>query len=503
MSQAPFSRFPYHADMTHHDSRGPRRDHALLRYSLLAAAELALVLSAAYAWGPHKRITAAALEVLPEKERWYAELGRENVEALVEYCMMPDEIGVEKPAYCVDDYLVFRALPAYARHTAPPVRDTLAPCFRRALQALRTETPVNACRQIGPILHFVEDAGAPPHTGPGIPEHKALEGWIKGDDISIAGYQPRLLGANDEEALENLHRRVNALIEYSSQRRDRALPLVKAGEAERAKVEAILLESAHETARVSADLLYTVFTLGLKKGQAGPALEGWIEAPAIPGGNDKGARVVLLDTARYEALVQAGYPAGDLTACATEYATLAATAADAPADTGWRGRLEMRNLPAGEYRLLVVRTGAKWVVSEPVKLASGKAASVRVALPACDPPGNLVQNPDGRLCYLVPGVPDRWRQTTTVDKVTLKTRAWATGRMNLTPGRYRAAVVLKDPAATLRVCFADGKSQAAPPTTTQPAELRFSVEKATWAALAIETSKPWAQAIERAWLVAE
>ncbi len=40
----------------------------------------------ARAWGPHPDITRAALEVLPDAERWNAALGAENVAALANYC---------------------------------------------------------------------------------------------------------------------------------------------------------------------------------------------------------------------------------------------------------------------------------------------------------------------------------------------------------------------------------------------------------------------------------
>ena len=38
------------------------------------------------------------------------------------------------------------------------------PLFIRALQALRTESPANAVRWLGSLLHFVTDTGSPPHA---------------------------------------------------------------------------------------------------------------------------------------------------------------------------------------------------------------------------------------------------------------------------------------------------------------------------------------------------
>ena len=138
---------------------------------------LAVIIAAAPAgaWGPHPDITRAALAVLPEAERWKAEMGAANLAALAQYCWMPDEMGRENPAFFIDDYLLIRAQPTYMPHVMPDVRKTIAPCFKRALQALRTETPVNACRQIAPLLHFVEDIGAPPHAAPKAPKHIEME----------------------------------------------------------------------------------------------------------------------------------------------------------------------------------------------------------------------------------------------------------------------------------------------------------------------------------------
>ena len=92
-------------------------------------------------------------------------LGDDNWKELAhEYCSMPDVQGRSfNDFYYVNDYLLIRQCPQqcvqYLRHDVPEVQQTFVPYFRRALQALRTETPVNACRQIGPILHYVEDAG--------------------------------------------------------------------------------------------------------------------------------------------------------------------------------------------------------------------------------------------------------------------------------------------------------------------------------------------------------
>jgi hypothetical protein len=172
---------------------------------------------------------------------------------------LPDQRGQDLGAYYADDYLLIRELPQHVRHTMPYVHEAFAPYFRRALQALRTETPVNACRQLGPLVHFVEDVGAPPHAKENCPHHHELENWVRADQIVIDGYQPQLLGKNDEEALAGLLRRVAGLVAFSKARAERALPLLEETNPDRAKVEPIILESALECSRATADVLYTVF----------------------------------------------------------------------------------------------------------------------------------------------------------------------------------------------------------------------------------------------------
>lgn len=485
------------------------------RLVLVAAAVAALAAgtTTARAWGPHTEITKAALDVLPEAERWKKELGAENLAAFTTYCWMPDHRGQEAAAYYVDDYLLIRPLPTYAGHVMPDVWKNFEPYYRRALQALRTETPANACRQIGPLLHFCEDIGAPPHTGPRIPQHGPLENWVNARDITIAGYKPQLLGKTDDEALAGLLKRLEGLRAFSAERKNRALPLVEKGEAARPQVEPILLESANESARVAADMLYTVFTVGLAKQPAGAALEGTIEAAALPGKPALGARVVLLDAAKYAALEKAGTAAVCQADAATDFTTLATPAEGAVAAGPWRGDLKLRNLPAGEFRVLAYRPGARWAVSEPVRLEAGKTAKVRLTLPPTDPSGNLLLNPDGTLAYLSAAFPDRWgRAATTTDAP----RRWQSFKVALpAAGAYRCGAVVKDPKAHVSFAFtrrdpADktGKKMLTerhplPTGEARPAEVRVEAEKGSFVSVTVDLPKPLTEAVKRVWVVAE
>ncbi len=442
----------------------------------------------AAAWGPHPQITLAAIKVLPELPRWQAALGNDNLAALADYCWMPDERGMDMGAYYADDYLLIRQMPRHVSHVMPDVQQTFVPYFRRALQALRTETPVNACRQIGSLIHFVEDTGAPPHAREQCPHHSELENWVRGEQVVIKGYRPRLLGKTDAEAEAGLLRRMAGLVTFSKARAERALPLVSQPKPDRAKVEPIILESALESARVTADVLYTLLTLGLAPQPEGASLMGTVTAAALPLRDNHGARIVLVGT---------------------DYATLATTADPRPSDSQWRGKFELRNLPPGEYRLLAYRTGSQLHISEPVHLESGKQSRLDIMLKATSPAGNVIENPDGRLESLQPGVTDRW----TVISAKPQSLWSSTGAYVAPHTTYRCGAVLKDPAAKVQFVFS---ARPSPTNRPQPlicrlaldgklrGELTTTSDAQRWnVTVQVRTTRPLKQAIEKLWVVPE
>ena len=432
----------------------------------------------ALGWGPHPTVTRAALDVLPGRERWEAMLGVTNVAALTQHCLLPDLRGKDLGAYYSDDYLLIRAVPAHSGHTMPTVMSTFEPYFRRALQALRTETPVNASRQMGPLLHFVEDAGAPPHAKEKCPHHKELENWVRADEIVIVGYRPRMLGANDDAALAGLLRRIEELVAFSKERAERALPLVSEPEPDRSKVEPIILESALESARVTADVLHTVLTLGLANKSHGAGLTGSVSAAEFPNRNHHGARVVLLGT---------------------DYATLATTSNG----SGWTGDYAFRNLRPGSYRVLAYRTASQFEIKGPITLKEGQTSTLNFELAAVEPKGNIVENPDGQLAYLDKALPDRWKQA---GGVWTSTAAW------IKPGaEYRCGAVLKDPAAHVSFRFeAQPKDGRIPPPQVVRLEMEGGKRAETTVnagsnkgsvVVAIESTRPFRQIVEKVWVV--
>lgn len=456
---------------------------------LVVAMLLGLLAPRAMAWGPHATITQAAIHVLPDLDHWTEVLGANNLALMSSYCSLPDQRNRDMGEYYANDYLLIPAMPQHIGHTMPAVEGAFAPYFRRALQAMRTETPENACRQLGPLVHFIEDVGAPPHAKERCPYHKELENWVQADQIVITGYKPQLLGKTDDEALAGLMKRVAGLVVFSKERAERALPLVSASNPDRAQVEPIILESALESARATADVLYTVFTLGLAPQPGGASLTGTVKAAPIPMRDDHGARILLVDTS---------------------YSTLATTLSPRPEGREWQGEYTLHHLPPGTYRVVAYRTASQCRTSEPIKLKAGKETRLDFTLPSVEPAGNLIENPDGRLAWVQKDVPDCWsvapKATPTI---------WQSAPAMVSPRvKYRCGAVLKDPEAKVSFRFeaSRDKTGKTPPAVVEPlqitkgqrGELTAKLDpKRSSVIVQVQSSRPLTEAIEKVWVVPE
>jgi len=360
--------------------------HTVLRrgcWFRTVAAMLVLVgvASPTRAWGPHTEITAAALDVLPDRDKLRKYLGDDWPRLAKDYCWMADWQEAVRPDHYADDYLLFPAMPGHVSHMLPQVRQTYAPYFRRALQAVRTESPQNAARWVGSLLHFVQDSGSPPHTtGIGGPLHAKMEQWVDATQISLKDYQPRLLGKTDKEALRGFQERMEALVEYSKVRALKLKPILE--KLDKRADQPLELESALETARVTADVVHTLFTLGLAEpAKAGCTLEGKLRYKAPAGYAQVPAKVML---------------------AGTDYSTT----------TDSEGGYCFRNLPAGRYTVHILALGHE-AESVPVELRAGE--TTRLAAPelkADSIPGNLVRNPRFQVRWIKTDQPDWWRRDT-------------------------------------------------------------------------------------------
>ncbi len=349
-----------------------------------------------FAWGPHPEITQAALNVLGKGDALYQQLGADT-DRLTQYVWMADWrqtllVRADEVFYA-DDYLLFPKAKTHSQHICPEVRQTYAPFFRRALQALRTESTRNAARWVGSLLHFTTDTGSPPHAA-GIlgPVHSKMENWLDARAIHLPGYRPQLLGEDDASAEAGFLARMDGLIEFSKERATRCRADVDADRRE--PVEPVVLESALETARVTADLLHTLGVLGARRPN-GTTLSGRLTSQKRnhPSLDRLTAKVVLLGT---------------------DFSTLAEP----------DGSFVFQHLPAGEYTLVAVAPGA---TSKPTSLSLKQGELV---LPECvlteQAPGDLVRNGEFLLRWSDAKMPDHWAMKTPPGKVATRTpvRDW-------------------------------------------------------------------------------
>ena len=346
----------------------------------------------------HTGILHATLMASPAEDRIQERLG-EEAGRLRQYVQMGDwvntlvsqrevwdtggqtlELGAVQ--FFANDYLIFPGLTHQVQHGVPDVKSTYRPFFLRALQALRTESPANAARWTGSLLHFVTDSGSPPHTiGVSGPDHTKMESWLDTSLIDLSVYRPAMLGDSDEAALEGLLKRMDALIAFSAIRGKQLLPLVKVND--RPKMEPIALESAAETARVAADLIHTLLQLSAHE-SGGGTLVANMSAEAVAGLENLPAKLVILNTG-YSTLSEQGLPAFH----------------------AYRGTLVLRNLPAGSYSVAVERVGSRTLYSS-VTIKAGTTTRADFALQPDVVPGNLAPNPDLSLRWVTKDAPDHW-----------------------------------------------------------------------------------------------
>ncbi len=335
--------------------------------------------STALAWGPHSEIAQAALDALGPDDPLAKHLGA-DMKRLSRYVWMADNrqqlLSSADEVFYADDVLLFPDATKHYQHICPEVKQTYVPYFRRALQALRTESPHNAARWTGSLLHFTTDTGSPPHSlGILGPVHSKMENWLDAKLIHIPGYKPQLLGTTDAEAEAGYLRRMDGLIEYCKARAERCRADVEADR--RALVEPVVLEAALETARVTADLLHTLGVLA-KQTKGDASLSGIITTPenTHPSLSRLPVKIML---------------------AGTTFSTL----------TSPDGGFTFSHLPAGDYNPLISAVGC---VKElpPVKITTAATIQLdRVDLRQAGA-GNLIRNPDFHLRWVSAEGFDHW-----------------------------------------------------------------------------------------------
>jgi hypothetical protein len=254
-----------------------------LRFLLLTAFAAIVPCASVFGWGePHLAITRAALEVLPP---WQKELlGTEFTPLGENYCLIPDHVYTDRAnarfammdSRPRDVYLLNLHLPALQQENL----ETLRYFLDKAVAALRAKDVAAAARFMGTICHQIEDYGSPAHTVPGdnmftllqqfLPPSEAMKDQLLHSPIengelpvTIAGYEPRLLGATVEEASWRLLHRIHEGIRNA---RSTTIPIIQALYAgDDAAVKAAQMKAATVDAQISADALHTILCLGAER----------------------------------------------------------------------------------------------------------------------------------------------------------------------------------------------------------------------------------------------
>ncbi len=369
----------------------------------------------------------------------------------------PDEV------FYADDYLLFPKAKTHSQHICPEVTRTYAPFFRRALQALRTESPRNAARWIGSLLHFTTDTGSPPHAAGVLgPVHSKMENWLDARAIHLPGYLPQLLGEDDPSAETGFLARMAGLIEFSKDRFARCRADVDAERRE--PVEPVVLESALETARVTADLLHTLGVLASRP-LHGATLSGNIDFHRHnhPSLGRLTAKVVLLGT---------------------DFSTLAET----------DGSFVFHGLPAGDYRLVALVPGASSKPT-PVALTIGDLVLPKLSLTG-KAAGNLVRNGEFSLHWTNLEVPEHWSLKTPPGKIASRTavRDWDGEWLPLQEGvSYRLEALWKQGESKTDATQISVRFKPANGSTASPSESEALVPPSTRLIVTGTPEKAWAQ----------
>ena len=387
------------------------------------------VIAGSYLWSwdskPHSQIVDATVNLVFEKDHLPQRLGIETwrlryyvqmadwrdcfVSAADDWSDRTQDFGKVYAQFYADDYLLFPAAPYQLDHAAPGAYLAYRPFFLRSLQALRTESPANAARWIGSLLHFVTDSGSPPHVllihGD---LHVKMEGWLDASRIDLTGYDPQLLGPSDEEAAQGLVQRMTCLIEFSTLRAKRMLPFAQAND--RPHVEPIGLECATECSKVSADVIHTLMALTGKAPEGkGASLIAEVSAPQVAGMDVVPAKLILLGT-NYSTLSElSAIPSNTYRGSFWPSSSFSAESENLVKESSvYRGNFSFRNLPPGTYQGVVERIGARPLFVGPLVLRPGPALHLSWQLQPSDPPGNIIRNPDFRICWAVSDAPDHW-----------------------------------------------------------------------------------------------
>jgi hypothetical protein len=249
----------------------------------ICAALLVVYATVCGAWDtkPHRAMTQAALDTLPQRYR--AQLGPEAAALAETYCMLPDryveleQFGFlrkspgpqtleEMRAYCVRPDGI--ALHSFFWDREDDL-GTLIYLMERILGSLSEKRNADAARYMGTLAHLIEDSLSPPHSvseeklqalsagGDAMAMHRAIEKSLP--EFSLRGRAPQVVGQGIMSAAEELLARV-----YAAAERNRTnLPQMSRAVArdDQVTLDAHRLRAGRAAAELLADALCTMFTM--------------------------------------------------------------------------------------------------------------------------------------------------------------------------------------------------------------------------------------------------
>lgn len=471
-----------------------------------------------FAWGPHIDITKAALERVPSSPEWADLMDKNFTAQIAGNAFLPDTWGIISSSngekFHANDYLQIKGVEVFAQHnlggsdgaTKVPYtqRDAFKAYFKKAVRALQMETPANAARRLGAIIHFTEDCGCPQHTNllmkKAMRNHKS-ENFFTKEKIAIPNYTPVLFGDNIDAAADGLIKRLEALdaktqpIAQELFEKELFKNEKKGDMMDRKVIEPLNFKASKQSAEAVADLVYTALKIGTKP-LDGAKLCGEITAPALPlPDSDKlVARVWLLDSN------------GDI----TDIDTFTDGGVVDKQKGLWTGKFSLRNLPEGKFKLMAYRQGGQIETSPIFELKKSEPTKVNLALKESSPKGNLVLNSDCSIKTLFKDkpIPDCWYKNIFY----YPRKHWLSARFNIEPMRsYKMGVKLKDPSVKVTAIFFKRNTGAGPIDRDSPiiCELKdgedqtvsIQDKKIGYGVIAVYSEKPIGEIIENVWII--